>query len=66
MSNKLYDILKWTLLVGVAPTIVLINGLGDLYNFDPTKIVTTISLFATFLGAITGISNINYKKTLNK
>ena len=66
MSNKLYDILKWTLLVGVAPTIVLINGLGDLYNFDPTKIVTTISLFATFLGAVTGISNINYKKTLNK
>jgi hypothetical protein len=66
MSNKIYDILKWTLLVGVAPTIVLINGLGDLYNFDPTKIVTTISLFATFLGAVTGISNINYKKTLNK
>ena len=66
MSNKLYDVLKWTLLVGVAPTIVLINGLGDLYNFDPTKIVTTISLFATFLGAVTGISNINYKKTLNK
>lgn len=66
MSNKLYDILKWTLLVGVAPTIVLINGLGDLYNFDPTKIVTTISLFATFLGAVTGISNINYKKALNK
>ena len=66
MSDKLYDLLKWTLLVGVAPTIVLINGLGDLYNFDPTKIVTTISLVATFLGAITGISNINYKKTLNK
>ena len=62
MSDKLYNILKWTLLVGVAPTIVLINGLGDLYNFDPTKIVTTISLFATFLGAVTGISNINYNK----
>ena len=62
MSNKVYDILKWTLLVGVAPTIALITGLGELYNFDTTLIIRTISLIATFLGAITGISNINYNK----
>ena len=66
MSNKLYDIVKWVLLVGVAPTIALITGLGELYNFDTTLIIGTISLVATFLGAITGISNINYKKALNK
>ena len=66
LSNKLYDILKWTLLVGYAPTIALITGLGELYNFDTTLIIGTISLIATFLGAITGISNIKYnKKTLN-
>ena len=57
MNNKLYDILKWTLLVGVAPTIALITGLGELYNFDTTLVIGTISLVATFLGAITGISN---------
>ena len=62
MSNKLYDILKWTLLVGVAPTIALITGLGELYNFDKSLIIGTISLIATFLGAVTGISNISYKK----
>lgn len=66
MSNKMYDILKWTLLVGVAPTIALITGLGKLYNFDTTLIIGTISLFATFLGAITGISNINYKKKVSE
>lgn len=60
MSNKVYDSLKWILLVGIAPTITLINGLGKLYNFDTTLIVGTISLIATFLGAITGISNIRY------
>lgn len=62
LNNKTYDIIKWILLVGVAPTIALITGLGKLYNFDTTIIVGTISLFASFLGAITGISNINYKK----
>lgn len=67
MSNKLYDIIKWTLLVGYPPTVALITGLGELYNFDTTLIIGTISLFATFIGAVTGISNINYKKkTLNK
>jgi hypothetical protein len=64
MNNKLYDFLKWTLLVAVAPTIALITGLGELYNFDTTMIVGTISLVATFLGAITGISNISYKKKI--
>ena len=66
MSNKLYDILKWTLLIAVYPTIVLINGLGELYGFDPTLITTTISLIATFLGSITGISNIKYKKNMEE
>ena len=62
LNNKLYNVLKWILLVGVAPTIALITGLGELYNFDTTLIIGTISLIATFLGAITGISNYNYKK----
>lgn len=63
LNNKVYDVLKWVLLVGVAPTIALITGLGELYNFDTTLIIGTISLIATFLGAITGISNYNYNKT---
>lgn len=62
MSNKVYDILKWILLVAVAPTITLITGLGELYGFDTTIIVGTISLLATFFGAILGVSNYNYKK----
>ena len=64
MNNKLYDILKWTLLVGVAPTIALITGLGELYKFDTTLVIGTISLVATFLGAVTGISNVNYNKKM--
>lgn len=63
LSNKVYDILKWILITAVAPTIALITGLGELYDFNTTLIVGTISLIATFLGAILGVSNATYKKT---
>lgn len=65
MSNKVYDVLKWILMVAIAPTISLITGLGELYGFDTTLIVGTISLVATFLGALMGISNIKYKKKVD-
>ena len=65
MNNKLYDILKWILLVAVAPTIALITGLGELYGFDTTLIVGTISLVATFLGALLGVSNVKYNKRVD-
>ena len=34
--DKAYNVIKWILFTGVAPTITLIIGLGKLYNFDPT------------------------------
>jgi len=62
LSNKTYDIIKWILTKAVAPTIALIIGLGELYNFETKYIVGTISLIATFLGTIMGISTYNYNK----
>ena len=62
LNNKVYTVLKWILATAVAPTIALITGLGELYKFDTTLIVGTISLIATFLGALLGVSNYNYKK----
>lgn len=62
LPDKVYNILKWILTVAVAPTIALISGLGALYGFDTFKIVETISLVATFLGAIFGISVYQYSK----
>lgn len=62
LPDKVYNILKWVLTVAVAPTIALITGLGALYGFDTFKVVETISLVATFLGAIFGISVYQYNK----
>ena len=62
LPDKAYNILKWVLSVAVAPTIALITGLGQLYGFDTFKVVETISLVATFLGALFGISVYQYNK----
>lgn len=65
LSNKMYDILKWVLMIFVPALITLIGTLGQIYKFDTEIVVLTISAIATFLGAITGISNYNYKKEMN-
>lgn len=62
LPDKWYIVLKWVLSVAVAPTIALITGLGQLYGFDTFKVCETISLIATFLGVIFGISVYQYGK----
>ena len=65
LPDKWYNVLKWVLTVCVAPTIALIGGLGQIYGFDTFKICETISLIASFLGAIFGISVYLYNKEDN-
>lgn len=67
MSNKTYDRIKWVLFTLVPASIALIEGLGLLYDFNTTLIIGTISLVATFVGTITGLSSVKYhKKVKNK
>ena len=63
LSNKIYNIIKWTLIIFIPALITLIGSLGKIYNFDTETIILTISALATFLGVITGISNVNYYKS---
>lgn len=62
MSNKVYDTLKYILMWFMPAVITLIGTLGKIYKFDTETIILTISAIATFVGAITGISNVNYNK----
>ena len=62
LPDRLYNVLKWILSVCVAPTIALITALGELYGFETFKITETILIVASFLGAIFGISVIQYNK----
>lgn len=63
LPDKYYDFLKWFLMLFIPALITLIATLGTIYNIDTEVIVLTISAFATFLGAITGISSINYNNS---
>lgn len=66
MSNNLYNILKW-IVITVSPALcAMITGFGVLYGFDSAIIVGTISLITTFVGAIIGISSINYSKKVGE
>lgn len=62
LNDKVYNILKWTLIIFEPALIVFIGTLAKIYGWDTTTLVLTISAIATFLGTITGISNINYYK----
>ena len=62
LKEQLYKILKWGLILFVPALISLIGNLGRIYGVETEKIILTIAEVSTFLGAITGISNYNYKK----
>lgn len=62
LKDELYKVLKWGLILFVPALISLIGNLGRIYGFETEKIILTIAEISTFLGAITGISNYNYKK----
>lgn len=63
-SNKVYDILKWIALTLIPALGALYFGLSQIWGFPyGEEIVGTLTTVDTFLGAILGISNINYNKT---
>ena len=67
IPDKIYDKLKWVLLIFVPAFITLLTTLTMVWHWDiPLEaIVTTISAVATFLGALVGISTKNYRSKKN-
>lgn len=62
LNDKSYNIIKWVVLTVLPALSVLIATLGKGYGWDTENIVLTLNAVALFLGAITGVSNYNYKK----
>lgn len=63
MTDKMYDILKWIIVIVSPALITLITTLGELYGFESAVICGTISALTVFAGAVLQISSANYKKT---
>lgn len=63
LNNKVYDILKWLVMIVLPALSALYVGLGGIWNFPLVEQVAgTISCITVFLGALLGISTAQYHK----
>ena len=63
LSNKAYDVLKWITIIVLPAISALYFGLAQIWGFPyAERVVGTIAVICTFLGAILGISSANYKR----
>lgn len=64
IPSKIYNKLKWILMILVPALITYITTLGDIWHFDPIIVIRTIAATATFVGALVGVSCYNYNKPI--
>ena len=63
MSNKVYDILKWIVMIVLPASATLYSVLAGIWGFPyGEEIVGTITAVAAFLGSVLMISSAQYKK----
>lgn len=63
MSNKVYDILKYIAQIGLPALGALYFALSTIWGFPyGEQIVGTITAIDAFLGALLGISTVQYRK----
>lgn len=63
LNNKVYDVLKWIALILIPAVGALYFGLAQIWGFPyGEEIVGTLTLIDTFLGALLGISTVQYNK----
>lgn len=63
-NNKTYDILKWISTVVLPALATMVLAIGQIWNVTvwTVPIGATIAAVATFMGAVLGISSIQYAK----
>ena len=63
ISNKLYDILKWLVIIVMPAAATLYAALSAVWAWPYSdEVVTTITAVDTFLGAVLCISTATYNK----
>lgn len=66
MNNKLYDILKWIVLIALPALSTFVFALSSLWGFDAAVVIGSIAALETFLGSLIGVSTYQYNKNLDK
>lgn len=63
LENRMYDFLKWVAILFLPALATLVAVVFKIWDIPyGNEIAQTITALATFLGAILGISSIQYKK----
>ena len=64
LPDKVYDTLKWLAIVALPAISTFIVVLGRIWNWGELApmVAQSITAFAVLLGALLGISDINYSK----
>ena len=66
MSNKVYDVLKWIVMIVLPACATLYSALAAIWGLPyGEQIVGTITAVAAFLGTVLMISSVQYKKNSN-
>jgi hypothetical protein len=68
LNDKLYNVLKWIVIIGLPSVSVLLVTLTKAWCWDiPIEpIVVTISAIEVFIGTLIGISTASYNKEVDK
>ena len=63
ISNRMYDVLKWVAILFLPALAILIRTVFAIWNIPyGDQISATIMALQVFLGAILGVSTLNYNK----
>lgn len=63
MSNKVYDVLKWIVMIVLPACATLYSGMAGIWGLPyADQIPSTITLVTTFLGTALMISSAQYNK----
>ena len=61
LTNQMYDVSKWIVLIFLPALAVLLGGLGEVYQWVNTSVLlTTLNLFTVFLGSLLQRSSQKY------
>ena len=63
LSNRLYDTLKWVVMIALPALTTAYVGLAAIWGFPyATEVAKTSAVICTLLGALLGISTAQYNK----
>ena len=63
LPNKVYDVLKWVVLVVIPALTSAYVGLSKIWNWPyPVQIAETSAILCALMGALLGISTAQYNK----